>query len=75
MTLTDMRAEHGDTPRIGPNAIIRVAEVLRESFGETGLARVLLGAGLAGYLHEPPADLVDERKVTRLHRELRAQLG
>jgi divinyl protochlorophyllide a 8-vinyl-reductase len=61
--------------RIGPNAIIRVVEALRESAGAETAARVLRHAGLARYLDELPAAMVDEREVTRLHASLRDLLG
>lgn len=61
--------------RIGPNAITRVMEVLREELGEGELARLLGLAGIAGYLQDPPTRMVDEREVTRLHRVLRGELG
>lgn len=61
--------------RIGPNAIIRVAEVLRERNGETVLAQVFQVAGLDAYLTDLPQDMVEEREVTRLQQALRGELG
>jgi divinyl protochlorophyllide a 8-vinyl-reductase len=61
--------------RIGPNAIIRVAEALREQVGESGAARLFRAAGLEGYLAVPPRQMVDEREVKRLHQVLRSELG
>jgi divinyl protochlorophyllide a 8-vinyl-reductase len=59
--------------RIGPNAILRVAEALA---GEPQTrAQVFTQAGLAGYLHSPPEGMVDEREVSVLHQVLRAVLG
>jgi divinyl protochlorophyllide a 8-vinyl-reductase len=61
--------------RIGPNAIIRVAEVMRETVGEAGTADVFRDAGLQPYLDALPEHMVDEREVTALHHALRATLG
>jgi divinyl protochlorophyllide a 8-vinyl-reductase len=74
-----MMPSHGEgsvdhTGRVGPNAIIRVAEALRE-FGGVALEEELLcSAGLAGYLQHMPAEMVDEREVTRLQRAVQAHL-
>jgi divinyl protochlorophyllide a 8-vinyl-reductase len=60
--------------RVGPNAIIRVAEALRE-IGGVALEENLLGkAGLQAYLAGMPAEMVDEREVTRLQRAVQAEL-
>ena len=61
--------------RIGPNAITRVAEALRQSGPQERVERLFTQAGLAHYLAQPPEKMVDEREVTRLHRVLRDQLG
>jgi divinyl protochlorophyllide a 8-vinyl-reductase len=61
--------------RIGPNAITRVAEVMRERFGPGGADAVFSGAGIARYLDSPPERMVDEADVARLHRRLREALG
>jgi divinyl protochlorophyllide a 8-vinyl-reductase len=61
--------------RIGPNAIIRVAEVLRDTCGRDGTAAVFAAAGISHHLERPPTSMVDELEVTRLHRALRAALG
>ncbi|WP_088278674.1 bacteriochlorophyll 4-vinyl reductase [Ideonella sp. A 288] len=61
--------------RIGPNAITRVAEALRPRVGAAVTVKVFGRAGLLAYLAEPPAQMVDEAEVTRLHHELRATLG
>jgi divinyl protochlorophyllide a 8-vinyl-reductase len=63
------------TARIGPNAITRIAEAMREDVGETGTSMLFLRAGLARYLHDPPEKMVDETEVERLHRILRETLG
>lgn len=61
--------------RIGPNAITRVAEVLRERLGEATAKRLFGRAGLLPYLTQPPQAMVDEAEVTRLHQVLREGLG
>ncbi len=69
-------ADHARTAgRIGPNAITRVAEVLRERLGADALARLFGLAGLAAYVDRPPQAMVDETEVTQLHAVLRALLG
>jgi divinyl protochlorophyllide a 8-vinyl-reductase len=57
--------------RIGPNAIVRVAEAVRAQASEEAAARLFLRAGLADYLTHPPHHMVDEREVAALHRALR----
>jgi divinyl protochlorophyllide a 8-vinyl-reductase len=59
--------------RIGPNAIIRVAESLEERIGNA--AEVFIDAGLAHYLEALPEEMVDEREVMALQRALRLRLG
>ena len=44
--------------RIGPNAIIRLAEVLREQAGAATTAVVFERAGLRAYLEAPPSAMV-----------------
>lgn len=61
--------------RIGPNAIIRVAEALPGIVGTDEALSLFTRAGLAEYFRKPPQDMVDEQQVARLHRELRASLG
>jgi len=61
--------------RIGPNAITRVAEVLRARRGEAAAAALFGRAGLLPYLTQPPEAMVDETEVTRLHQVLRDSLG
>jgi divinyl protochlorophyllide a 8-vinyl-reductase len=59
--------------RIGPNAIIRVAEALTARYGDA--AEVFADAGLAHHLASPPEQMVDERDVIALQRALRLRLG
>jgi divinyl protochlorophyllide a 8-vinyl-reductase len=56
--------------RIGPNAIIQVAEALRALHGEGAAQRVFGAAGLSGLLDRPPERMTDERLVAALHRTL-----
>jgi divinyl protochlorophyllide a 8-vinyl-reductase len=60
--------------RIGPNAITRVAEALRASEGDAATRALFGRAGLAEYLSHPPASMVPEADVARLHRLLRDAL-
>ena len=62
-----------DIARIGPNAIIRVAEALRAADGP--VATVFERAGLTHYLSEPPSEMVDEREVIALQQALRETLA
>ncbi len=58
--------------RIGPNAILRVAEALQRR----GCADEVFGAaGLAHHLARPPDAMVDEDDARRLHAALRSTLG
>ncbi|MCF7983151.1 MAG: bacteriochlorophyll 4-vinyl reductase [Thiohalocapsa sp.] len=59
--------------RIGPNAIIRVAEALGARNGPA--ASVFEAAGLSHYLTAPPEEMVDEREVIALQQSLRSTLG
>jgi divinyl protochlorophyllide a 8-vinyl-reductase len=61
--------------RIGPNAIIRVGEVLQRRLGAPTTARLYAAAGLANYFAEPPSAMVDEAEARRLHVQLRRALG
>ncbi|MDE3011876.1 MAG: bacteriochlorophyll 4-vinyl reductase [Pseudomonadota bacterium] len=61
--------------RIGPNAILDVADALRAEQGEQCAREVFASAGLERYLDEPPARMVDEHEVAELHRKLRMALG
>ena len=66
---------HAATAGIGPNAITRVAEVLRAQRGEAAAATLFGAAGLLPYLAAPPQAMVDEAEVAALHRVLHQQLG
>lgn len=60
---------------IGPNAILRVAESLRASGASAECEAVFRRAALDAYLDDPPAAMVPEDEVRRLHRALRDELG
>lgn len=64
-----------DRARIGPNAIIRVAEALDAQLGEADRADIFRAAGLGAYLQAMPDSMVDEREVIALHQRLRPTLG
>lgn len=61
--------------RIGPNAILRVAEALGTLCDAQTRTRIFEQAGLAHYLERPPKAMVDEREVADLHHALREILG
>lgn len=60
---------------IGPNAIIRMREVMIEALGRRETGRILTQAGLAEWVFTPPDAMVDERAVAALHAALRAAHG
>jgi divinyl protochlorophyllide a 8-vinyl-reductase len=60
--------------RIGPNAVTRTAEALREALGDAACRRIFVRAGLEPYLTSPPATMVAEHDVVALHRAVRAEL-
>jgi divinyl protochlorophyllide a 8-vinyl-reductase len=61
--------------RIGPNAVTRVGQALRQRLGERRANDVFERAGLAAYARTPPEAMIDEIEVIRLHRALGADLG
>lgn len=61
--------------RIGPNAIIRVAEALTGMQGRGVAADVFAAAGLSEALRDPPQGMVPEAQVVQLHSALRSLLG
>ncbi|MHB2167168.1 bacteriochlorophyll 4-vinyl reductase [Alsobacter sp. R-9] len=69
------RNDDRSDPRIGPNAIIQIAAVLRERHGVQALDSVFVRARLAHYLDALPATMVPEREVARLHAALGHELG
>ncbi|MFQ3623671.1 MAG: bacteriochlorophyll 4-vinyl reductase [Acetobacteraceae bacterium] len=60
---------------VGPNAITRFAEALRERCGDETTSRVFAEAGLADRLASPPETMVAEGEVLALHRAARALLA
>jgi divinyl protochlorophyllide a 8-vinyl-reductase len=75
MAQASMQGVAARAGRIGPNAITRVAEVLRAKRGEATTSALFGRAGLHAYLTRPPESMVDEAEVTRLHQALRESLG
>jgi len=71
-TLVEARARAG---KIGPNAITRIVEALGEAEGAPSVRRIFQAARLETYVFAPPADMVDERDVARLHQTLHDDLG
>jgi divinyl protochlorophyllide a 8-vinyl-reductase len=65
----------GATAKVGPNAIIRVAEALSHARGPEAVTHVFRAADLAPYLTTLPSEMVDEREVVSLQAALREQLG
>lgn len=61
--------------RIGPNAIIQLAAVLRDRAGSLPVQRLFRAAGMAHYLDAMPREMVDEQEVRVLHATLRQQFG
>ncbi|MGP6159765.1 MAG: bacteriochlorophyll 4-vinyl reductase [Vulcanimicrobiaceae bacterium] len=61
--------------RIGPNAIIRTVEALRDRLGEASTEALLGAAGLSVYARELPEAMVPEAEVTELFRVLYERLG
>jgi len=60
--------------RVGPNAVIRLGEALRDRHGEARASAVFDRAGLGSILVEPPAEMVDERAAAGLFDALFAAL-
>ena len=65
--MTDHAAVAG---RIGPNAVIRLAEAAEAALGRAAAARVFARAGLAHRLDAPPDAMVDEGEVVALYAAL-----
>ena len=61
--------------RIGPNAVIRVAEALDAVEGRPVAERLFQAVGIRRYLDAPPRDMVAEDEVRSLHEELHRALG
>ncbi len=63
------------TARIGPNAIIRLAEAIDSLHGKESTRAVFDAAGQLRHLDQPPDQLVDEADVIALYRTCGDQLG
>ena len=61
--------------RIGPNAVIRLAESLDALESKAVTKRIFIAAGLGDYVEALPQAMVPEDDVTLLHRRLRSDLG
>ena len=70
-----MRARPGVEGRIGPNALIRIAEAIDAGHGARARDAVFAAAGLAHRLERMPEDMVEEDEVRRLHAALADVLG
>jgi len=62
------------TAKIGPNAIIQLVAAGKALGSEREMASVFLLAGEHEWLAAPPEAMVDERRVARVHRAVRAVL-
>lgn len=60
-----------DGGKIGPNAVIQLVAALRDADLEASSSPLFAAAGAAEWLTAPPAAMVDERRVARLHQALR----
>jgi divinyl protochlorophyllide a 8-vinyl-reductase len=56
--------------RIGPNAIVQLANALRDAAGDAAVARLFRAANLTRLLAHMPDTMVDEADVVRLHHAL-----
>ncbi len=61
--------------RIGPNAVIRLAEALDAVESKAVTLRLFNAAGFGAHAVVPPDTMVPEDEVTALHRQLRSELG
>jgi divinyl protochlorophyllide a 8-vinyl-reductase len=61
--------------RIGPNAVIRLAEALDAVESKAVTLTLFNAAGFGAHAIAPPDSMVAEAEVTALHRELRGTLG
>lgn len=69
-----MNADHDpDTPRIGPNAVTRLAEALRAAGFDA--RSLFVAAGVAPAYDQPPTAMTPETDVITLYATLGAELG
>ena len=61
--------------RIGPNAVLQLAQVLLQEDGAERRAQVFRRAGLLHHLSAPPTTMVEEEEVARLFTALRDEFG
>ncbi len=60
--------------RIGPNAVTQLLAALRADGRMPFAQQVFAAAGASDWLREPPAEMINERAVARLHRAVRAAM-
>lgn len=63
----------GVAGKVGPNAIIQLADVLADRLGLEERAAALRAAGLAHYLARDPERMTDEREAAALHLAVQAR--
>jgi divinyl protochlorophyllide a 8-vinyl-reductase len=61
--------------RIGPNAVTQLIPALQAGGFGSLTDRIFTAATAPDWLIEPPSAMVDERRVARLHRTVRAMIG
>lgn len=61
------------TGKVGPNAIIQLADVLADRLGLDERAAALRAAGLEHYLASDPERMTDEREAAALHKVVQAR--
>jgi divinyl protochlorophyllide a 8-vinyl-reductase len=59
--------------KIGPNAIIQLADVLHDRYGDEARRAALHAAGLDQYIGGAPDRMTDEREAAALHRAVMAR--
>ena len=59
--------------KVGPNAIIQLADVLQDRFGPEERWAALHAAGLDQYLAAPPERMTDEQEAAALHKAVMAR--
>jgi len=59
--------------KVGPNAIIQLADVLADRLGLEERGAALRAAGLARYLAADPERMIDEREAAALHKVVQAR--
>lgn len=66
---------HGQPAQIGPNAIIRTVQALRETYGDAHTAKLLRQGGRADLIDTLPTTMVDEAEFHALVLLLYASIG